>query len=545
MIRPKFITISAIVVSLGLFGASAHSAGSEVPHETVHFEIDYVTTLGTSVFVLGDIPELGGGDMRYAVKLVPGTYVPGPPPHLTWSIDIAIPYNTTYAWRYVLRNDSVSALSNAANGTALTGVVTSQTPVPSPALVDLVFYQNAGDPASAVTFNAAGGLVVVPFAAVPGHADLKAAALREQPFGPGTSATVGTTAVRTPLHTLLRRGEQVFNYVPDAGVAGFAGRRETFAVPSAHVVSTRTDGGVTGRGVQVWLPRGYDQHVERRYPVLYMHDGQNVFTPGGPFGCWFAEIVAAEQIRRGLVRELIIVGIDNSPNRLAEYNPDWSGSMNAEYNVFVVQELKPYIDAHYRTLTCARDTGVCGSSFGGIASLSLGLEFPEVFGRIGAMSTSFSYTTLDDDLAAGRLAGESVLYLDCGDSGTSQDGAGATIAARDAVLAAGRVLERNFFFQIGYGDQHNEAAWNRRFDEVLRGLFPITDEPRTIDLPRPPRADIDGDGCVGLADLARLLSSFGLCGGDAGFDGAADVDASGCVNLADLSVLLAEFGVGC
>lgn len=540
----KLAWISATAIA-ALLAPAALARGVEVPQQIVHFEIDYVTTFGDSVFVLGDIPELGGGDMRYAVKLIPGTYVPGPPAHLPWTIDVAIPFGTTYTWQFVLRDDSVSALSNASNGSALTAPSTDSTPAPTPATTELVFFQNVESAASEVTFNTAGGPVVVPFAPAPQHPELKVAVLPDQPFGPGINALINANAVTTPLHTILRRGAQTYNYVSDPAASSLAGRRELLAVPSTNIVATRNIDGVVGRGVEVWLPRGYDEHLDRRYPVLYMHDGQNVFIPGGPFGTWAAEETAADLIRRGRVRELIIVAIDNSANRLPEYNPDWSGSQNAQYNAFVVNELKPVIDARYRTLTGPADTGVCGSSFGGIASLSLGLDHPQVFGKIGAMSTSFGYTTLDNDLAAGALPAESVLYLDCGDSGASQDGAGATIAARDATLAAGHVLERNFYFQIGYGHQHNEAAWRQRFDETLLALFPITEEVNSIDLPLPIAGDTNADGCIDLTDVATLLAAFGACAGDPGYSPAADIDASGCVDLTDLSTQLANYGEGC
>jgi predicted alpha/beta superfamily hydrolase len=523
----------------------ALAGGSEVPRQVVHFEIDYVTTFGDSVFVLGDIPELGNNQMRRAIKLVPGTFDPGPPAGLIWSVDIAIPYGTSYTWRFVVRDDSVAALSSGSNGSDITSPVAGNTPTPSPPTTDLVFYKSNAGAITEVTFNTPGGPVVVPFEPVPLNPDLLVAVMPAQPFGPGLDATINGNAVGTPLHTILRRGAQVYNYIADPAVSNVDGTREVFAVPTSNIVATRTVDSVTGRGCEVWLPRGYGEHSDRYYPVLYMHDGQNVFVPGGPFGTWAGEITAADQIKRGLVRELIIVAIDNSVNRLPEYNPHWSGSVNAQYNAFLVNELKPHIDANYRTLTGPADTGICGSSFGGIASLSAGLAFPGVFGKIGAMSTSFGYTTLDDDLAVGALPDATVLYLDSGDSGSSQDGAAATIAARDATLAAGHVLEQNFYYQIGYGQQHNEAAWSQRFDETLRALFPITDEANTIDLPLPIAGDTNGDGCVNISDLGTLLAAFGTCSGDAGYEPAADIDDSGCVNISDLGVLLANFGVGC
>ncbi len=98
------------------------------------------------------------------------------------------------------------------------------------------------------------------------------------------------------------------------------------------------------RDIRVYLPRGYDEHADRSYAVLYMHDGQNIFYPGGPFGSWNAEITADEEIGRGRVRETIIVGIDNTPDRLQEYIPPEDGGWGDRYLGFVTDELKPFVD---------------------------------------------------------------------------------------------------------------------------------------------------------------------------------------------------------
>ena len=515
--------------------------GSEVPLETVQFEIDYVTTVGDSVFVLGDVVQLGDGDMTRAVKLVPGAYDPGPPASLMWSIDVAIPEGTTFNYSFVVRDDAVSQLSDPGNGVVLAGPFVGTTATPVPPARDLRFYKTNGGPASEVTFHLPAGDITRPLVLVPNHADLIVAHLTGAPNGVGTDATIAGNPVRTPLHTLLRRGGHIFNYVSDPAAAT-AGFRELFAVPTSQIVATRTIDSVTGRGIEVWLPRGYNEHTARRYPVLYMHDGQNVFEPGGAFGTWAAEVVAAELIKSGNVRELIIVAIDNSSNRLPEYNPDWSGSQNAAYNSFIVDELKPVIDARYRTKTGPADTGVMGSSFGGIASLSIGLDYPEVFGRVGAMSTSFWATDVDVRLDNGELPLATRLYLDAGDI---SDGGDDTIAVRDALLADGRVSSGDLFFQIGYGHQHNEAAWNDRLDEALLALFPITDEAVEIDLPVPVIGDVNNDGCVDLTDLAMLLSAFDACSGDAAYDANVDVDGSGCIDLTDLALVLSHFDEGC
>src|SRR6185503_2559101 len=111
-------------------------------------------------------------------------------------------------------------------------------------------------------------------------------------------------------------------------------------------------------------------HAAKRYPVLYMHDGQNLFLNMGGFGSWHADTNANNLIRYGKMRETIIVGVDNTDDRLREYTPptcnppEGGDSLGANYAALLIQELKPMIDATYRTRPDADNTGVLGSSMG-------------------------------------------------------------------------------------------------------------------------------------------------------------------------------------
>lgn len=527
-----------LYVFMGVIASS--SRAGEVPLQNVHFEFDYVTAAGQSVFLLGDIPELGSSDVTRAPKMVPGTFAPG---HLPWSLDVAIPEGTTYAWRYVLRNDAISELSKSTNGADLTTSQSDTTTDPIPARRNLAVYVSALDTATSVQFNTLAGPFIRPLRSVPGNSDFRVALLGDQPNGDGISAWVGTTFFTVPTHSIAFRGGGLYDYFATTSLEP-NGLKTTLAVPTTIVPTTRTVNGVTGRGIQVWTPRGYSANTARRYPVLYMHDGQNVFLPGGPFGSWQAENVAGLENKAGRVREMIIVAVDNSSIRLTEYNPEYGSSSadNDHYNYFLVSELKPYIDANFRTLTGPEDTGIIGSSFGGVASLSVAVAHPDVYGLVGAMSTSFWATTLDNQIAAGALPLTTRLYVDCGDQ---SDDTANSIAARDGALRSGRTLARDFFFTIGYGDAHNEAAWNRRLPGALRALFPITDEAGAYASPAPLLSDIDGSGCVDLSDLGAVLASFGTCSGDPGFVANGDLAPDGCIDLSDLGVMLAEYGAGC
>ena len=147
------------------------------------------------------------------------------------------------------------------------------------------------------------------------------------------------------------------------------------------------------RDVLVWLPPGYDWS-EARYPVLYMHDGQNLFEPDTAFlkgEHWRVGETATELIAAGRIEPLIIVGIYNTGGaRVDEYTPTddvkLGGGHAGDYARMIIEELKPLIDRSYRTDPAT--TGVAGSSLGGLVSLHIGFTHPAVFTRIAALSPS-------------------------------------------------------------------------------------------------------------------------------------------------------------
>lgn len=164
---------------------------------------------------------------------------------------------------------------------------------------------------------------------------------------------------------------------------------------------------VDARNVDVWLPPGYEQETGRRYPVLYMHDGQNLFDPGLSYAGvdWDIDGAMTRLIAEGKTGPAIVVGIWNTPKRLAEYMPQKAvpgGNLagvpgisreSAEpivsdnYLKFLVTELKPFVDARYRTLPGRPHTSIMGSSMGGLISIYALCEYPGVFGAAGCVST--------------------------------------------------------------------------------------------------------------------------------------------------------------
>jgi predicted alpha/beta superfamily hydrolase len=180
---------------------------------------------------------------------------------------------------------------------------------------------------------------------------------------------------------------------------------------SACELKELRDGAGRRHAFRVFYPPGYHENTLRRYPVLYMQDGQNLFFPGEAFqgAHWrIAETLAALDAMNAC-EQAIVVGVH--PNAREE---DYTAPGYADYGRFLVRALKPHVDAHYRTLRGPAQTAVMGSSLGGVVSLYLAWQHPEVFGMAACMSSTFGRR---DDLAQ-RVAAEPRrpvrFYLDSG-----------------------------------------------------------------------------------------------------------------------------------
>lgn len=255
---------------------------------------------------------------------------------------------------------------------------------------------------------------------------------------------------------------------------------------------------VQARHVDVWLPPGYGQD-KTRYPVLYMHDGQNLFgaveSPGGTD--WGVDEAMTRMAAEGSGRSAIVVAIWNTPARLAEYMPrkPLGGApveflaghptmppaqiVSDDYLAFIVDELKPFIDRGYRTLPGRADTFVMGSSMGGLASLYAVAEYPQVFGGAAAVSTHWpAGNGIVIDWLARHLPppGEHRLYFDFGTR--TLDATYAPFQQRmDAGMRALGYREGRDWTTLRFeGDEHSEASWRQRVDRPLRFLLgPQTD----------------------------------------------------------------------
>jgi pullulanase len=223
------------------------------------------------------------------------------------------------------------------------------------------------------------------------------------------------------------------------------------------------------RDIYVYIPDGYEKS-KVRYPVLYMHDGQNLFDPERAYSgqTWRATETLNYLIQEKIISPLIVVAIDNTPGRMEDYIPEKKGK---EYLNFLVNRIKPRIDDSLRTKKTSKDTGILGSSLGGLISLYAGITHPETFSIVGAMSPSIWW---NDRSILKMYEQSSVLplkiYLDSGTTGGEEP--------RDVLdleeILLGREFRQNdnLFTFIQNGADHQEYYWSQRLPLALKSLFP-------------------------------------------------------------------------
>ena len=237
------------------------------------------------------------------------------------------------------------------------------------------------------------------------------------------------------------------------------------------------------RDVIVYVPPGYDDEPERRYPVLYMQDGQNLFDGRTSFirdRTWEVREQADEVIEAGEVEPLVIVGIYNTGDRrLAEYTPerDWQrgGGEAAKYGRLLTEDLMPWIARQYRVRTDRESTGGGGSSLGGLVTLYLGLRHAHYFGKLAVLSPSVWWNHKSIlgyvNERAPQIWERPRLWLDVGEREghrTLRD----TEALARRLRANGWVSGDTLHFERAPDGTHDEASWARRVKPMLRFLFP-------------------------------------------------------------------------
>ncbi|MTB52451.1 alpha/beta hydrolase [Lewinella sp. W8] len=229
------------------------------------------------------------------------------------------------------------------------------------------------------------------------------------------------------------------------------------------------------RQIRIYLPPDYVESDDR-YPVLYMHDGQNLFDDSTSFvGEWGVDEMLNEMAEESDFR-LIVVGVDNGQElRMRELSPwvneDYGPAEGEAYLEFIVRTVKPLVDATYRTQTGPAYTAIMGSSMGGLISHYGVYAYPEVFGRAGIFSPSYWYSdsvfTFTRDfpvpdstrlyLTVGRGEGEMVDYAE---------------RMEQTIRKTGHP-DDNLVLTVDPQGEHNEAFWNRQFMPAVRWLFEL------------------------------------------------------------------------
>lgn len=234
---------------------------------------------------------------------------------------------------------------------------------------------------------------------------------------------------------------------------------------------------MSGRGLRythdiiVWLPPSYETTKSKRFPVLYMHDGQNLFNPATAFGGndWRMDEVTDSLIHAKKLEEIIIVGINNSPDRLPEYS---ESDLGRSYANFVVNVVKPFIDSTYRTKPDRKNTAVMGSSMGGLISLLFAWWHPEVFSMAGCLSSSFWY---DDERTLKEIQNYSGakknirIYLDCGTRERELIPGYKKMVS--ALRKKGYTKKYDLEYQLELNGIHNEVSWAARVWRPLLFMY--------------------------------------------------------------------------
>lgn len=538
------------------------SIGLSAPYRQVHtFTYTGAVGFGNEVCVVGDLPELGDNDPLLAPKL---TWSPGD----IWTIRIALPAGTTLNYNFVQRSNDVSLWCDPTDPFALTPtqplVIPTGPPPPCPTKtflylsswpsVDILAHDlDDGISANWITQT----MTLVGPGRVPGESEFRI----DLPISPGRAVEfvfqetgtanfdnapappndppsgaapgvpipyqglTGPFNYNTCLDTLLVQDGQAFSYRPAAIVS----------TPQIQVVNVSSSvSGIPSRDIRILLPRGYAEHPNRRYPLVLMHDGQNCFFPGGGFGTWDVDRITSYETSQGRVREAIIVAVDNSANRTAEYTPTGDTVIGIAgtadlYGQFLRDDVLPLVMANYRIIEGApgwpdsSQTTIAGSSLGGLVSNYFAQSFftdtsgaPDTFGKIGIFSPA--YWAAPNYVATRGTAPkfDQQIYLYMGTAESSSGAASSNIywadglAAYDDFNRIGYPNEQELRFEWGCGGQHNEPTWSARVPSFLQFVLdPCLDcNLLTLEL-CPPCLQIDDHPTD--PNLVRLTSTVPAC----------------------------------
>lgn len=267
---------------------------------------------------------------------------------------------------------------------------------------------------------------------------------------------------------------------------------------------------ISPRHIDIWTPEDYDKST--KYPVLYMHDGQMLFDSTNTWNKqeWRVDEVLSQLIKDDKIRPCIVVGIHNSQERHADYFPqkafeilpphikesfmpeDSTKRMNSlfpngpkadNYLKFLVEELKPYIDGAFSTLSDSTNTYIAGSSMGGLISMYAMFEYPEIFGAAACISTHWIGGMKDDSENPVPAAFQHYMtknmpsakthriYFDHGTVGLDAMYKVHQLNINDAMRDANYIDDENLISKVFEGHDHNESYWSKRLDQIFTFLL--------------------------------------------------------------------------
>jgi hypothetical protein len=480
-----------LALAAGLGGAGP-AAAEPPPLHTLIFNINSNVAAGSSLHITGNRPELGSLSTVGSIRM----YNAG---GNQWIGRVAVPGSvstTAVSNKFLARTTSSGTHCTAGNGSLGGAFVTTNLPLWEPGYTGKTIYYHSRMTNVVILHSTATGFAESPLMTRIGNGRaagehlymISGIGVAGQPlqfvprgFSNGIANVYDNSAYSgyglndyyTPLDTFFLQDKNIYNYFPPTNVSA----------PQVNNVanwpSSYTGNGIPSRGGRIYLPRGYTQNTNRRYPVLYMHDGQNVFDPGGSFGSWSADATATKEISQGRMRETIIVAVNNTGSRMSEYGTPQDGYTGNYYLNYLVNNVRPNINSTYRTLTNAMDTGVMGSSLGGLISAYIGLS-TNVFGLIGAVSPSYWYGPNFRSWINTQPTKGNRIYQDAG------TGEGSSMwdyfwPVYTYYLQDGYVVNDDLWYAIGCGQGHNEAAWAARLPGAFQYLLNLWDEPNGLE----------------------------------------------------------------
>lgn len=485
---------------LGILLLAAPSFAASPHREIVSFSVVSNTGIGRSLFVVGNHPDLGAWSPTAGVRL---SVSPGN----IWSGQVAVRAGTAIEYKFISRLDSRGQHCEPTNVHWMGGAnLTSSTPAqPAAHYAGKTVYYHSGLTNVSILFSSAGGAFTsAPLAAIgpgrtPGEFLHKASGVGEagESIEFVFSGMVGTNTVYdnapypgfgspnnnyfTRMDAFFVQDGGVFDYWPPASVS-------VSRVVVTNIASS-SHPAVPSRNVRIYIPRGYDNSPGRRYPVVYLHDGENVFSPGGVFGSWDADLTATREMSQGRMREAILVGVlgnnTSMTSRIIEYLPPTDSYLGTPgradaYGRFLIDNVRPTIDTHFRTWNDRRNTLVLGSSMGGLVSAYLAFS-TNVFGSAGIFSPAYWTAPNFQAWVENSSTHGARLYNDFGTEEGSTEGVWNDFwNVRASLLRDGYAESLDLLTRIGCGQAHNEAAWTARLPEAFRFLLNPLDQPNEL-----------------------------------------------------------------